>query len=62
MVCAECHGEKGQGMGSYPAQAGKSEADLVKALQDYKSGKPQPPTPGLPGPEDIGPTIRPPEW
>jgi len=49
-------------MGSYPAQAGKSEADLVKALQDYNSGKPQPPTPGLLGPEDIGPTIRPPEW
>jgi NodT family efflux transporter outer membrane factor (OMF) lipoprotein len=23
---------------------------------------PQPPTPGLPAPEDIGPTIRPPEW
>jgi NodT family efflux transporter outer membrane factor (OMF) lipoprotein len=23
---------------------------------------PQPPTPGLPGPKDIGPTIRPPEW
>jgi outer membrane protein TolC len=23
---------------------------------------PQPPAPGLPGPEDIGPTIRPPEW
>jgi hypothetical protein len=23
---------------------------------------PQPPTPGLPGPRDIGPTIRPPEW
>jgi NodT family efflux transporter outer membrane factor (OMF) lipoprotein len=24
--------------------------------------EPQPPAPGLPGPEDIGPTIRPPEW
>jgi NodT family efflux transporter outer membrane factor (OMF) lipoprotein len=23
---------------------------------------PQPPAPGLPGPEDIGPTVRPPEW
>lgn len=23
---------------------------------------PQPPAPGLPGPADIGPTIRPPEW
>jgi NodT family efflux transporter outer membrane factor (OMF) lipoprotein len=24
--------------------------------------QPQPPTPGLPGPSDIGPTVRPPEW
>jgi NodT family efflux transporter outer membrane factor (OMF) lipoprotein len=24
--------------------------------------RPQPPAPGLPGPENIGPTIRPPEW
>jgi NodT family efflux transporter outer membrane factor (OMF) lipoprotein len=24
--------------------------------------QPQPPAPGLPGPKDIGPTIRPPEW
>jgi hypothetical protein len=26
------------------------------------TGAPQPPTPGLPGPENIGPTVRPPEW
>jgi NodT family efflux transporter outer membrane factor (OMF) lipoprotein len=26
------------------------------------SNEPQPPAPGLPGPEDIGPTVRPPEW
>jgi cytochrome c553 len=26
-------------MGPYPAPAGKPEAALVKALQDYKSGK-----------------------
>jgi NodT family efflux transporter outer membrane factor (OMF) lipoprotein len=25
-------------------------------------GAPQPPTPGLPSPADIGPTVRPPEW
>jgi NodT family efflux transporter outer membrane factor (OMF) lipoprotein len=25
-------------------------------------GEPQPPAPGLPGPQDLGPTIRPPEW
>jgi NodT family efflux transporter outer membrane factor (OMF) lipoprotein len=26
------------------------------------SGEPPPPVPGLPGPEDRGPTVRPPEW
>ncbi len=26
------------------------------------AGAPQPPAPGLPGPEDRGPTVRPPEW
>jgi NodT family efflux transporter outer membrane factor (OMF) lipoprotein len=26
------------------------------------ANEPQPPTPGLPGPEDRGPTVRPPEW
>lgn len=26
------------------------------------AGKPQPAAPGLPGPEDAGPTVRPPEW
>jgi NodT family efflux transporter outer membrane factor (OMF) lipoprotein len=26
------------------------------------AGQPQPPAPGLPGPSDIGPTVRPPEW
>ena len=25
-------------------------------------GEPQPAAPGLPGPEDLGPTVRPPEW
>ncbi|HSV20362.1 MAG TPA: cytochrome c [Casimicrobiaceae bacterium] len=36
--CAGCHGANGEGKGSYPALAGHSEADTVKALQDYKSG------------------------
>jgi cytochrome c553 len=36
--CGGCHGDMGQGMGSYPALAGKPEADLVKALQNFKSG------------------------
>jgi NodT family efflux transporter outer membrane factor (OMF) lipoprotein len=26
------------------------------------AGEPQPPTPGLPSPPDIGPTVRPPQW
>ena len=26
------------------------------------AGEPQPPAPGLPSPNDIGPTVRPPEW
>jgi len=37
--CAGCHGKNGEGSGPNPALAGKSEADLVTALQDYKSGK-----------------------
>ena len=36
--CGGCHGDVGQGMGSYPALAGKPAAALVKALQDFKSG------------------------
>jgi NodT family efflux transporter outer membrane factor (OMF) lipoprotein len=41
--------------------------DQMRARTDWgnllpPAGAPQPPAPGLPGPEDIGPTIRPPEW
>jgi cytochrome c553 len=39
-VCAGCHGDRGQGIAPNPALAGKPEADLVKALKDFKSGKP----------------------
>ena len=38
-VCAGCHGDKGQGIAPNPALAGKPEADLVKALKDFKSGR-----------------------
>jgi cytochrome c553 len=38
-ACAGCHGANGEGKKPYPAIAGKSESDLVQALQDYKSGK-----------------------
>ena len=39
-VCAGCHGDRGQGIAPNPALAGKPEADLVKALKDFKSGRP----------------------
>jgi len=39
LVCVACHGAQGQGVGTNPALAGKSEAESVQALQDYKSGK-----------------------
>lgn len=38
-VCAGCHGANGEGKKPYPPLAGKSEGELVQALQDYKSGK-----------------------
>jgi cytochrome c553 len=37
--CAGCHGANGQGIPPNPALAGKSEDQLVQALQDFKSGK-----------------------
>jgi NodT family efflux transporter outer membrane factor (OMF) lipoprotein len=41
--------------------------DQMRARTDWGNLLPsisarQPPAPGLPGPEDIGPTVRPPEW
>ncbi|MGP0094456.1 MAG: c-type cytochrome [Xanthobacteraceae bacterium] len=39
-VCVACHGANGQGAGAAgPALLGKTEAQLLQALQDYKSGK-----------------------
>lgn len=37
--CAGCHGANGEGKTPNPALAGKSESELLQALQDYKSGK-----------------------
>ncbi len=37
--CAGCHGANGEGKAPNPALAGKSESDLLQAMQDYKSGK-----------------------
>ena len=38
-ACAACHGANGEGVKPNPALAGKSEAEIVQALKDYKSGK-----------------------
>ena len=38
-ACAGCHGATGEGVKPNPPLAGKSEAELVQALADYKSGK-----------------------
>lgn len=38
-VCAGCHGANGEGKGSYPALAGRSQAEITTALEEYKSGK-----------------------
>jgi cytochrome c553 len=37
--CGGCHGANGEGVKPNPPLAGKSEADIVTALKDYKSGK-----------------------
>jgi cytochrome c553 len=37
-MCTSCHGEKGEGVAPNPKLAGKSEAEQVKALKDFKSG------------------------
>lgn len=37
-MCVGCHGQKGEGVPPNPALAGKSEADQIKALKDFKSG------------------------
>ena len=38
-ACAPCHGANGQGVAPNPPLAGKSEAQLIQALKDFKSGK-----------------------
>jgi cytochrome c553 len=37
--CAACHGANGQGVPPNPPLTGKSEAQLLQDMQDYKSGK-----------------------
>src|SRR5690348_6695653 len=36
--CAGCNGDKGKGNPRFPELAGKSQAELFKALMDFKSG------------------------
>lgn len=38
-LCAGCHGADGKGIAPNPALAGKSESQLLQALEDFKSGK-----------------------
>jgi cytochrome c553 len=38
VMCAGCHGEKGEGIAPNPKLAGIPEADQIKALKDFKSG------------------------
>jgi sulfide dehydrogenase cytochrome subunit len=37
--CANCHGTNGVSQGVVPSLAGQSKADLVRKMQDFKSGK-----------------------
>lgn len=37
--CANCHGTNGKSQGIVPSLAGQSKADLVRKMQDFKSGK-----------------------
>lgn len=36
--CAACHGEKGEGKGTYPKLAGNSKDDAMKKLKGYVDG------------------------
>jgi cytochrome c553 len=37
--CASCHGTNGRSAGDIPSLAGRSKADLLLLLQEFKSGK-----------------------
>ena len=37
--CAGCHGTNGVSQGGMPSLAGQSKADLVRKMQDYKTGR-----------------------
>jgi cytochrome subunit of sulfide dehydrogenase len=37
--CTSCHGTNGVSKGTMPSLAGQSKAELVRKMQDFKSGK-----------------------
>ena len=37
--CANCHGTNGVSRGGMPSLAGQSKAELVRKMQDYKTGR-----------------------
>lgn len=37
-ACAACHGDRGEGSGTYPRLAGQYQAYLIQTLNDFKSG------------------------
>ncbi len=37
--CSNCHGTNGVSLGGMPSLAGQSKADLVRKMQDYKTGR-----------------------
>jgi cytochrome c553 len=37
--CANCHGTNGKSQGIVPSLAGQTKADLVRKMQEFKSGK-----------------------
>lgn len=38
-ACANCHGTQGRSVGVIASLAGQGKADLVRKMQDYKSGR-----------------------
>ena len=38
-ACANCHGTNGVSKGGMPSLAGQPKAELVRKMQDYKSGR-----------------------
>ena len=37
--CANCHGTDGRSRGGFPALAGRNKRELIRLMQDFRSGK-----------------------